>query len=55
MKIRLEHNVKNDPYTFKRSVKIEERDKFYEQKKSFDKKNGVMDKTIHQKPAPSDA
>ena len=34
MKIRLEHNIKNDPYTFKKSVKIEERDNFYE-KKSF--------------------
>jgi hypothetical protein len=29
LKIRLEHNVKNDPYTFKKSTKIIERDLFY--------------------------
>lgn len=30
LKIRLEHNVKNDPYSFKKNDKIEMRDKFYE-------------------------
>lgn len=31
MKIRLEHNTKNDHYAYKKSPKIQERDKFYEQ------------------------
>lgn len=30
MKVRLEHNVKNDYYSFKKNNKIAERDQFYE-------------------------
>jgi hypothetical protein len=30
MKVRLEHNLKNDHYSFKKDVKIVERDQFYE-------------------------
>ncbi len=30
MKVRLEHNVKNDPYNYKEVTKIVERDRFYE-------------------------
>ena len=52
MKIRLEHSVKNDPYTFKKSAKIEERDNFYLNQKLPQKKNNAMDKTIHQKMVP---
>ncbi len=30
MKVRLEHNTKNDHYSFKKNPKIAERDRFYE-------------------------
>jgi hypothetical protein len=52
LKIRLEHNVKNDPYTFKKSTKIIERDLFYEQKNQLGKKTDHVDRTIHQKMTP---
>ncbi len=29
MKVRLEHNVKNDPYNYKEMPKIAEREEFY--------------------------
>lgn len=52
LKIRLEHNVKNDPYTFKKSTKIIDRDNFYQQAKQVPRRNDPMEKTIHQKMNP---
>lgn len=34
MKVRLEHNVKNDPYVFKESTKIAERAEFYQKQEA---------------------
>lgn len=44
--------MKNDPYTFKKSTKILDRDNFYEQKQQAGKKNESVDRTIHQKMTP---
>ena len=56
MKVRLEHNSKNDPYTFKEPAKIAERNEFYqkeEQKKIRNQySNQPIEKIIHGKVQP---
>lgn len=56
MKVRLEHNSKNDPYTFKESAKVAEREQFYQQqegnKPKYDYTNRPVDKIIHGKLQP---
>lgn len=51
MKIRLEHNTKNDPYSVKPNPKLVQRDRFYEnQPAAPESRKKDLDKTIHQKP-----
>lgn len=59
MKVRLEHNVKNDPYNYKELPKVIERDEFYQKQdhnKPKDNKNQYtnlpIDKIIHGKIQP---
>lgn len=55
MKVRLEHSVKNDHYTYKESTKIVERNQFYqkeEQKIKNQYTNLAIDKIIHGKVQP---
>ena len=56
MKIRLEHNVKNDPYNYKQQSKIADRDEFYQKQEAPKSKNMYtnvpIDKIIHSKIQP---
>jgi hypothetical protein len=57
MKVRLEHNVKNDHYNYKELPKVIERDEFYKQdEKQKESKNQYtnmpVDKIIHGKIQP---
>lgn len=59
MKVRLEHNIKNDHYTFKQAPRINERDEFYNSQKADRQKdiknqytNMPIDKIIHGKMQP---
>ena len=57
MKVRLEHNTKNDPYTFKESVKVAERAEFYQRQEAKQKvsqhgASNPVEKIIHGKMQP---
>ena len=56
MKVRLEHNTKNDPYTFKESVKVAERDQFYQRQEGKQRVShhgsNPIEKIIHGKMQP---
>ena len=55
MKVRLEHNTKNDPYTFKESLKVAEREQFYQRQEAKQRVShgaNPVDKIIHGKMQP---
>ena len=60
MKVRLEHNIKHDPYNYKEMQKVIERDEFYNKQEAEKKDknqytNMPVDKIIHGKVQPPPA